>query len=121
MKYILALVIGSAIGLASAQNADLQNKDIVASRRQSRRSTTRTRASVSTPPTHGAATSNKLNQELERIERENVKPRTGKAVRPASTGVAKSADQDEKNTKPMNFGHRDQTVRNNGSNNRGKR
>jgi hypothetical protein len=124
MKYIVALVICFSFGsgaLASAQNADLQNKDIVASRRQSTGATSTSRATGSTPPRYGAAKSSKLNQELGRIERESVKPGTGKPVRHASSHLPKSAEQDDKNTRPINFGHQHQTTRNKGSNNRGKK
>jgi hypothetical protein len=127
MKYILALAIWFAFGsgtLASAQNADVQNKDMAASRHQSIGAMTRSRATVSTPATYGTATaakSSKLNQELGRIERENVKPKTAKPVRHVPTHVANAADQGEKNTKPINFGHRHQATRNKGSSNRSKK
>ena len=121
MKYILALLICSAFGLASAQNADLQNKDIVASRRQSTGAATTSRATVSTPGRYGASKSGKLNQELGRIERESAKLGNGKPVRHASTHAPQPADQDEKNTRSINFGRQHQTAKNKVSNKRGKK
>jgi hypothetical protein len=120
MKYIPALVLCFAFGLGalvSAQNPDLQNKDIAASRRQSTGAATTSRATVGTPVGYGAAKNSKLDRQLGKIERENVKSKSGKPVRHSSTHVA---GQDPKNTKPINFGHGHQT-RNKGSNKRGKK
>lgn len=124
MKYIVesAACFAFAFGLfASAQNADLQNKDIVASRRQRTGTTSTDRATVRTPGGHGAAKSGNLDQQLAKIERQSVKSGTGKPVRHPSSHVAKPAEQDAQNTKSINFGHRNRTTRSKGSNKRGKK
>ena len=124
MKYIVesAACFAFAFGLfASAQNADLQNKDIVASRRQSTGATSTSRGTVRTPRGHGAPKSGNLDQQLANIERQSVKSGTGKPVRHPTSHVAKPAEQDAQKTKSMNFGQRNRTTTSKGSNNRRKK
>ena len=124
MKYILRLAACFAFAFgpfASAQNADLQDKDIVASHRQSTGTTSTSRATVSTLGGHGAAKSGNLDQLLANIERQSVKSGTGKPVRHPSAHVAKPAETDAQKTKSMNFGQRNRTTTSKGSNNRRKK
>jgi len=125
MKYIrgLAACLAFAFGIcASAQNAGLQDKDIVASHRQSTGATSKSRATGSTVGGHGAAKSSKLDQQLAKIERQSVKSGAERPVDHASSHLPKTAEQDPGKTKAINFDHQHQrTARSKGSNNRGRK
>src|SRR2546427_4696110 len=121
MKYILRLAACCAFAFgpfASGQNADLQDKDIVASHRQGTGATSTSRGTVRTPRGHGAPKSGYLDQQLAYIERQSVKSGTGKPVRHPSSHVAKSAETDAQKTKSINFGQRNRATTSKGSNNR---
>jgi len=124
MKYILRLAACFAFAFgpfALAQNADLKDKDIMASHRQSTGATSTSRGTVRTPSGHGAPKSGNLDQQLANIERQSVKSGTGKPVRHPSSHVAKPAETDAQKTKSMNFGQRNGTTTSKGLNNRRKK